>query len=224
MGRYRGWGGSLLWLGAGEGDVHLSGRDRGIQTMAWCKGQGHMRRNSVQVTVGSCAMAQLRGLGMFAVAWSRDRGSCTRAQCRGQGTCNVAQCKGGVTHTVTQHLGRVPGAGAEPPGCLWPLSWPCHGRFSPWGGSQGAVRPWAGAATPRPGPPVLHKDDVVESTTSRPLHTVGTYCEAEPGREGSGQGQVGVWQQQSSPHPDPAGHPTAVGDGCPGSSIPWGWG
>lgn len=94
-GSVQGMGGSSLWLGAGEGDVHLSTRDRGIQTTAQCKGQGHMRHSSVWVTAGSCAMAQLRGLGTFAVAWSRDRGSCTRAQCRGQGTCNVAQCKGG---------------------------------------------------------------------------------------------------------------------------------
>lgn len=64
-------------------------------------------------------------------------------------------------------------------------------------------------AAPQPGP-LLHKDDVVESTTSRPLHTVGTYGEAEPGQEGSSQGWVGVWQQ----HP-PASH----GSGTQGAGV-----
>lgn len=45
-----------------------------------------------------------------------------------------------------------------------------------WGVLWGSTTAW---------PPVLHKDDVVESTTSRPLHTVGTYGEAEPAQEGS---------------------------------------
>lgn len=158
--------------------------------------------------------AQFEGLGTFAVA-----------QCRGQGMCNVSQCKGRVTRTVTQRMGCVAraGAGAEPPGCLWHPSGPCRGHRSPWGESRGAMRPQAKAAAPGPGPPVLHKDDVVESTTSRPLHTVGTYCEAEPGREGSSQGQIGIRQQQPPP-PPPSRHPTVVGNGCLGSCIPWGWG
>lgn len=67
---------------------------------------------------------------------------------------------------------------------IWPLRWLCHGHCCPWG----VMWPWAGMVSPRPGSPILHKDDVVESTTSRPLHTVGTYCDAEPDQEGRGQG------------------------------------
>lgn len=102
------------------------------------------------------------------------------AGCGGQGTCNVAQCKGRVTRTVA-HVGCVAraGAGTEPLGCSWHLSGPCCRYCSPWGSSGGAVWQHHSLA------PVLHKDDVVESTTSRPLHTVGTYGEAEPGQEGS---------------------------------------
>lgn len=102
------------------------------------------------------------------------------------------------------------------------------------GRASGTALPREAVGVPRGSatawPPVLHKDDVVESTTSRPLHTVGTYGEAEPGQEGSSQGCVGVGQQ----HP-PASHGSgAQGDGvesaqdghvppgAQGGHIPWG--
>lgn len=161
--------GCAPWLSAGDGgdDIH----DGSVQ------GTGDIHHGSVQ------------GMG----------GMFTVAQCRGQRTCNVAQCKGRVTRTVTQRVGRVAraGAGAEPPQLRLaperavPRALLSLGREP--GCSAAAGR--SGSTTAWPPRPVLHKDDVVESTTSRPLHTVGTYCEAEPGREGSSQGQVGVWQQ-----------------------------
>lgn len=174
--------------------------------MAQCRAVG--AHGSVQVTQrdvawlsagdpGTCAVAQLR---------EGDVQPWLSAGCGGQGTCKVAQCKGGVTRTMTRHVGCVAraGAGTEPPGCTWHLSWPCCGHCSPWGavwGLCGSTTAW---------PPVLHRDDVVESTTSRPLHTVGTYGEAEPAQEGSSQGWVGVWQQHC-----PASH----GSGAQGVGV-----
>lgn len=83
---------------------------------------------------------------------------------------------------MTQHVECVAcaGAGAESPACLWHLS----SLYCVAGTAVLEEGAGCRVAAPRPGPPVLHKDDVVESTTSRPLHTVGTYCEAEPGNEG----------------------------------------
>lgn len=161
---------------------------RAMCTTAQCKGWGNIHHGSVQGAVGAqwLSAGDTEGYVPWLSVRARDvcHGSAQEwgcspwlsAGCGAQGTCNVTQCKGRVTRIMTRHVGCVAraGAGAEPPGCTWHLLGPCRGRCSPWGSSRGAMWQHHSLA------PVLHKDDVVESTTSRPLHTVGTYGEAEP--------------------------------------------
>lgn len=99
-------------------------------------------------------------------------------------TCGRARRRGRARGTSTAQRGLVLGQGLCSPGCHQPSA---PGLLLLLLLPQDEVQTDGGSASPR-----LHKDDVVESTASRPLHTVGTYCEAEPGQEGRGQVRGGI--------------------------------